>query len=170
MISVDRSSRLQPCNLHLRRYCSIHLCQHFCRQQRNLLQTWAQFFAQKLKKCITETLNSLCACVCLHLLLFSKRLTSFRKTSYVTFEEVIQRRHLYLLAVGNTNASDARTCEVESFTNPVCVQVLEVMCGLRARKIYVRVVKEREIVLHNITQWNKVCMTSCFLYCTWKHD
>jgi hypothetical protein len=114
------------------------------------VQTSAQFSEQELKKCITETSHSLCVCVCLHPLVLSKLVTSFHKTYYVTFEEAIQRRHLYLLAVGNTNASDARTCKVESFTNPVCVQVLEVMCGLRARKIYVHVVKVREIVLQII--------------------
>ena len=89
-------------------------------------------------------------CVSLHPLVLSKRLTSFHKTCHVTFEEAIQRRHLYLFAVGNTNASDARNFEVESFANPVCVQMLEVTCGLKARKIYVHVVKVREIVLHNV--------------------
>jgi len=117
------------------------------------MQTSAQFFAQELKNCITEMSQSLCVCVCLHPLVLSKRLTSFHKTCYVTFEEAIQRRHLYLLAVGNNNASDARTFEVESFANRVCVQVLEVMCGLRARKVYVHVVKVREIVLQNIRRF-----------------
>lgn len=130
--------RPQPCNLYLRPYCSIHLCRHSCRQQRSLAQTSAQFSGAEVKEVhYWDVLHSLCVCVCLHPLVFSKRLTSFHKTSYVTFEGDIRRRHLYLLAVGNTNASDARTCEVESFTSPVCVQVREVMCGLRARRKYI---------------------------------
>lgn len=105
--------------------------------------------------------------MCLHPLVISKRLTSFHKTSYATLEEAIQRRHLYLLAVGNTNASDARTCEVESFTNPIYVQVLVVMCGdvwSRATKIFLHVFKVREIVLHKVKLRNKA-RTSFFLYC-----
>ena len=156
MISVDRSRRPQPCNVCFRPYCSIHLCRHSSRQQRSLVETSTQFSAQELKKCITETSHSLCVCVCLHPLVLSKRLTIFHKTCYVTFEETIQRRRLYLFAVGNTNALDARTFEVESFSNPVCVQVLEVMCGLRARKVYVHVVKVREIVLHSVGRFHPV--------------